>query len=58
MQQLEFESMRAPVDVLLVLDRSGSMANNEIEDGVSRWEGIVPVLNSTVSSTDRPWVGD
>jgi Mg-chelatase subunit ChlD len=51
-EQLEFESMRAPVDVLLVLDRSGSMADNEIEDGVSRWEGIVPVLNSTVTSTD------
>jgi len=51
-KQLEFESMRAPVDVLLVLDRSGSMADNEIEDGVSRWEGIVPILNSTVVGTD------
>lgn len=51
-KQLEFESTRAPVDVLLVLDRSGSMAENEIEDGVSRWQGIVPILNRTVTDTD------
>jgi len=50
--ELEFESTRAPVDVLLVLDRSGSMEENEIEDGVSRWQGIVPILNQTVADTE------
>jgi hypothetical protein len=51
-EQLEFESKRTLVEVLLVLDRSASMDEHDIEDGVTRWEGVVPVVNRAVTDTD------
>ncbi len=50
--QVNFVSMRKPAEVLLVLDRSASMVEHEIEDGVTRWDGVVPMLNEAIQATD------
>lgn len=50
--QVNFQSTRKPVDVLLVLDRSASMTEHDIAPGVTRWEGVVPIVNEAVTATD------
>jgi hypothetical protein len=50
--QVNFVSMRKPAEVLLVLDRSASMVEHEIEMGVTRWDGVVPMLNEAIQATD------
>ncbi len=50
--QVNFVSMRKPAEVLLVLDRSGSMVEHEIESGVTRWDGVVPMINEAIQATD------
>jgi hypothetical protein len=46
----EFDRKPKPAEVLLVLDRSGSM-ENELDSGETRWEAIVPTLVSAIDAT-------
>jgi hypothetical protein len=46
----DFDRQPRPAEVLLVLDRSGSM-ENELETGETRWEAIVPTLVSAIDAT-------
>jgi hypothetical protein len=46
----DFDREPRPAEVLLVLDRSGSM-ENELESGETRWEAIVPTLLSAIEAT-------
>lgn len=39
-----------PTEVLLVIDRSGSM-ENEMEDGTRRWDAVVPTVVGAVEAT-------
>ncbi len=61
--QVNFESSRKPVEVLLVLDRSGSMTEHYIaeadpslnvngDSGVDRWELITPSVNAAITASD------
>ena len=45
-----FDRQPKPAEVLLVLDRSGSM-ENELDSGETRWDAIVPTLVSAVEAT-------
>jgi len=47
-----FELARQPAEILLVLDRSGSM--KEIPDGsaMTKWDVVVPGINEVVTTTD------
>jgi hypothetical protein len=45
-----FDRKPRPAEVLLVLDRSGSM-ENELESGETRWEAVVPTLVSAIDAT-------
>jgi hypothetical protein len=46
----DFDRQPKPAEVLLVLDRSGSM-ENELDSGETRWEAIVPTLVSAIEAT-------
>jgi len=46
----DFERQPRPAEVLLVLDRSGSM-ENELDSGETRWEAVVPTLVSAIEAT-------
>lgn len=46
----DFDRQPKPAEVLLVLDRSGSM-ENDLETGETRWEAIVPTLVSAIDAT-------
>ena len=50
--QLNFDSSRTPVSMLLVLDRSRSMIQNETTDGITRWDAIVPAVTAAVEATN------
>lgn len=50
--QVNFVSERKPVSVMLVLDRSRSMIENETTDGSLRWDAIVPALTTAITQTD------
>jgi hypothetical protein len=50
--QVNFVSSRKPVSMLLVLDRSKSMIENNTLDGITRWDAIVPALTAAISATD------
>ena len=50
--QFNFESARKPAEVLLLLDRSASMDENDIAPGLTRWEGVIPLVNQAVTATD------
>lgn len=50
--QQNFLLSSAPADVLLVLDRSKSMIEHDVEPGVNRWQAVVPALNQVVTGTD------
>jgi hypothetical protein len=39
-----------PAEVLLVIDRSGSM-ENELDDGTRRWDAVVPTVVSAIEAT-------
>lgn len=42
-----------PPDVVLVLDKSGSMWTNNIAPGVTRWNGLYGVVETTVTQYDQ-----
>ena len=46
----DFDRQPKPAEVLLVLDRSGSM-ENELDSGETRWDAIVPTLVSAIEAT-------
>ena len=46
----DFDRQPKPAEVLLVLDRSGSM-ENELETGETRWEAVVPTLVGAIDAT-------
>ena len=46
----DFDRQPKPAEVLLVLDRSGSM-ENELDSGETRWEAIVPTLVRALEAT-------
>ncbi|MET0384726.1 MAG: vWA domain-containing protein [Polyangiales bacterium] len=52
----KFEVERKPADILLVLDRSGSMQNDVNGDDdqgqASKWDLVVPALKQVISATD------
>jgi von Willebrand factor type A domain len=50
--QVNFMSSRKPVSVMLVLDRSGSMTEHEVEPGIDRWEAIQPAMTDVITATD------
>lgn len=50
--QVTFNTKRRPTEVLLLLDRSGSMNEHEIAPGVTRWAGVVKGVETAVSGTD------
>lgn len=50
--QINFVSSRKPVSMLLVLDRSKSMIENNTQDGITRWAAIVPAVTAAVEATD------
>lgn len=53
----DFDRERKPAEVLLVIDRSGSM-ENEIETGVTRWAAIVPTVCAVIQATNSEiWWG-
>lgn len=41
-----------PADVLLVLDRSASMIENNVPTGETRWDAVVPAVTSVITATD------
>jgi hypothetical protein len=47
----DFDRQPKPAEVLLVLDRSGSM-ENDLDTGETRWEAIVPTLVSAIDATN------
>jgi hypothetical protein len=46
----DFDRQPKPAEVLLVLDRSGSM-ENELDSGETRWEAVVPTLVGAIEAT-------
>lgn len=51
--QFNFVSSRKPVSMLLVLDRSKSMIENNTLDGITRWEAIVPAVTAAIDATNE-----
>jgi hypothetical protein len=50
--QVTFQTDRRPTEVLLLLDRSGSMVDHEISPGVTRWVGVVNGVKPAVTAVD------
>ena len=51
-----FDVRRKPADVLLVLDRSGSMkdeVDDDVDDSPSKWDVVVPALKEVIGVTDN-----
>jgi len=51
-----FDVRRKPADVLLVLDRSGSMedeVDDDADDSPSKWDVVVPALKEVIAATDN-----
>lgn len=51
--QINFVSSRKPVSMLLVLDRSASMTENNTLDGITRWAAIVPAVTAAIEATNE-----
>lgn len=51
--QVNFVSSRVPVSMILVLDRSKSMIENNTLDGITRWEAIVPAVTAAIEATNE-----
>jgi hypothetical protein len=51
-KQQNFVIDSKPADVLLVLDRSASMIENNVPTGETRWDAVVPSLTAVISETD------
>lgn len=50
--QQNFLLSSKPADVLLVLDRSASMIENQVPSGETRWAAVVPSLTAVIAETD------